>query len=411
MNQTIITPETAVLYLLATGDNLPYKFSVLKESYFPSDVYKRIFLKLKSTWNSAGDIDPLSASNALGKDYDIIDYASEDRRPTEKNFNVYLKQLKEHSLTTHFLRKIDAIKNAGIAPREVYSQLKSLLREYEDSNTGFHNFLDLSVEAVETIRNFDPKKLVYSGFPTLDKTLCGFRPKCIYIYAARTNIGKTNFAVNLSLQIANQGMRVLVFSSEMFGVDVMQKRIFPIYSGLPAYDFSQEESFKPRLDEFAQNYASKIAELNIAICDKGRPSIEDLEYGIEKFNPQIVILDHLHRCELPKAENYRLMLREFMVRLTDVAKKNNLPIVVASQISREMDKSSSEPTLADLSESKAIEEEATAVLLLWVDAKKNLNSQHRIISAKIAKNRNGPPCRFDLKVDNQNLRMEEINGN
>lgn len=403
---TSYKPEKAVLYLIALGDDLAYKFSVTKEHYFQSDISRSVFRRLKAEYENTGKIDMIIAHRILDEGIDYLKFDGES--PLEAHFDIYLEKTKKDTMYIQFYRIVEATKKQDISLEEGLEKTRQIIKEYSTEKTNhYFTMTDLALDVVEKVKNLREEQIITSGFGTLDKALQGFKPGDIYILAARTAVGKTSLAVQLSLNIADQGKKVLFYSSEMTGINIMQRRIFPIVSGIDAYKFSNEKLFYQELDNFVKTHIETITRKDIIVCDESRPNLEHIRLGIEQHKPNLVILDHLHRCSFPHSDSYRLAIREFMVGLTEIAKEHKISILLASQISREAEKDKGAPTLADLSESKAIEEEATAVLLLWIDPKRQ-SENNRIISANLAKNRNGYLTRFEIYFDRKNLRLSEV---
>ena len=84
-------------------------------------------------------------------------------------------------------------------------------------------------------------------------------------------------------------------------------------------------------------------------------------------------------------ENQNVRVGEACKRLKSIVNDLEIPVIVASQLSRTLEhrpESSRKPNLADLRDSGNIEQDADVVFLLWRDPKDD-----KILEIKMAKNR------------------------
>jgi replicative DNA helicase len=156
----------------------------------------------------------------------------------------------------------------------------------------------------------------------------------------------------------------------------------------------------------------KMSKMPVSMLDHPNPSLADVNSFIIAQGCKVVFLDYLERFEMPKAESYRLKIKEFMAGLKTLARKRDVVMVLAAQLGRQTYNTQSvKPTLADLSESKAIEQESDKVLLGYADPIKQSGGIDTVISFINAKNRAGKKGHeFDLRLDGRTLTLRELEG-
>ena len=138
-------------------------------------------------------------------------------------------------------------------------------------------------------------------------------------------------------------------------------------SGVPAWKIrlrSLSEQDRTRAHDAIADHLYKFP---IEILDDPEPTLERIESTIARTKPDAVFVDYLERMSLPPAKDLRLSVKEFMRRLKGIARKRNVMVLLASQLNRTTYAKDNDtaPTLADLSESSAIEKESDRVFLMW----------------------------------------------
>jgi len=126
----------------------------------------------------------------------------------------------------------------------------------------------------------------------------------------------------------------------------------------------------------------------------------DISSTIREQKFDIVFLDYLQRLGT-KGENRNQELGFLARELKDLARTHNIPIVVASQLNRQVEyRADKQPKLADLRDSGEIEQEADIVLLLYRDDYyTNSELNESIMTVYVSKNRNGPTGEVKLWYD------------
>jgi len=130
---------------------------------------------------------------------------------------------------------------------------------------------------------------------------------------------------------------------------------------------------------------------------------------IEQSQIGLVVIDYLQLIQNlnGKNENRVQELSAITRSLKNLAREFNIPILVLSQLSRNVEnRIDQKPILSDLRESGSIEQDSDLVLLLY--GKQNFSSSKSIIELIIAKQRNGPVGNIELNFDKNRIRFVEL---
>lgn len=303
---------------------------------------------------------------------------------------------------------------------------RDILRISEDRVSGANlSIKELVNRAITKIEEFHKNQGmlmgVGTGFVDLDKMTTGLHEGEMIVVAARPSVGKTSLAMNIVEHVAlDLKAPVGVFSLEMTA-DQLILRMLCSRSRVNLRDirdgFLAERDF-PKLT----GAAGKMAASPLFIDDTGGLSILQLrakarrmwqQYGIKLF--VIDYLQLLHSTSR-RSENRQQEITEISSGIKALAKELNVPIIVLSQLNRELEKRGpgERPRLSDLRESGSIEQDADVVGLLYRDTKNkdgeddpgDVEQEAIPVKLFIAKQRNGPIGDVDLTFLKSYTRFE-----
>jgi replicative DNA helicase len=240
-----------------------------------------------------------------------------------------------------------------------------------------------------------------SGFYNLDLLTQGFQKSDLIIIAGRPSTGKTALSLNITLNIIkNLKLPVLFFSLEMSKKQIMY-RLLSIEANIDQTRLKNGKLYKN--DWLKLNKIIKIvSRLPVFIDDTANLSIQDIRSKIktvilEQTNMGLVIIDYLQLMQNSELqnENRAQELSQITRSLKNIAREFNIPIIVLSQLSRNVEnRINQKPILSDLRESGSIEQDADLVLMLSKINNSNFNQSNdqvfQLIELIIAKQRNGP---------------------
>ncbi len=234
-----------------------------------------------------------------------------------------------------------------------------------------------------------------TGLTEVDRILCGLQRSDLVIVAGRTSMGKTSFALGMAIAAAKSGHRVGVVTLEM-SKEQLARRMLSYESGVSTYWINRGELSPNQVSRI--NWAGvnlggfpiAYLDMNPLTLDRFRAAVrrEKIQNGID-----LIILDYLQLIHNPNRKDSRQAeIAEISRGLKLIAKELNVCIVALSQVSRKAEeRDDKRPTLADLRESGAIEQDADVVLMLYRDEWYDPDSPDKgIAEVLIRKHRNGP---------------------
>lgn len=253
-----------------------------------------------------------------------------------------------------------------------------------------------------------------TGFATFDRQMGGISPGEVVTWGAATNTGKSLILLNIASHCSERGESVLYVGTEMSAKETVARHL-SILTAIEPHKIRTANISKEEVQRLHDALSDRMSTMPMRILDLPEPSLGDVESALSAHKSNVVFLDYLERFKLPAGDNYRLRVNDFMRQVKSLARRYDVVIHLASQLSREVySKEESRPTLAHLSESSSIEKESDRVFLVWAPKAKNQDvggmPGPRVLEAIMAKNRHGRRgLALDLMLDEKSLRITEAN--
>lgn len=258
--------------------------------------------------------------------------------------------------------------------------------------------------------NLKNNSLIKTGFSSLDAIVRGFEPGQFIILAARPSMGKTALGLCLAQNMIKQGIGVGFFSIEMTN-EQMALRCLALESDLSMQDIYSYQMFQDvsHWNTLVQA-ASRLTDMPLFLDDICKTMTEirtqarrwKNEHGVK-----VIIVDYLGLIRPTRwRDNRNLEVAELSENLKSLAKELRLPIIVLSQLSRDVEKRmDNRPKLSDLRDSGAIEQDADMVMFLYRDYYYNQNSDPNEAEVLVSKNRNGRTGRALLRFEPETMKF------
>jgi replicative DNA helicase len=210
-----------------------------------------------------------------------------------------------------------------------------------------------------------------TGFKYLDKKIIGFHKKSISTIASRPGMGKTALLLQLKRNLTSAGYKVGIISLEMDSDSLFVRDL----SAMSKIDSMNMESGRLSQDDYEnlEIVADDIASNNYSVDDSPRQTVKTVMNTINKWKIQdgidIVFLDYLTLLKSAGNDKYGrfdLEIGKMTEELRVFSKETGTPIVILSQLNREVEKRNDKrPQLADLRESGSIEQDSRLVMFLY----------------------------------------------
>jgi len=252
---------------------------------------------------------------------------------------------------------------------------------------------------------------VCSGLQELDLLLGNFQPGDVYVVAARPGQGKTSFESSVMLHAAQQRKRVAFFSLEM-STEKITNRLIAQETGINVQLLNTGKLNDAQWPLFT-SAVERMESLPIYLDDT--PAITPLHIlakcrrlSMSSGPLDLVAVDYLQLMKPgTHAENRTQEIGLITRALKTLAKELHVPLLVAAQLNREVEKRSDKrPQLSDLRESGDIEADADVVIFLHQPDPQTTGDSIQT-DLIVAKHRNGPTGTVSVMFNKTITRFED----
>lgn len=235
----------------------------------------------------------------------------------------------------------------------------------------------------------------------INNHLSGLRAGGLYVVGARPGQGKSIVGLQMALRLAKEGP-VAFCSLEMSRNDLMARLVSQL-AQVSLHSLVNHEVTQSGWQNIAM-VRSQIQQMPLYVSTSDEVStitqVRAFARSVARRAPKGqrisgLVVDYLQLLTSgERVESRQIEVAGFSRSLKLLAQSLGIPVIALSQLNRgSTTRRSNRPTLADLRESGAIEQDADAVLLLHRDEK---NSPNRL-DVDIAKNRQGQQGRVSLQ--------------
>jgi replicative DNA helicase len=268
---------------------------------------------------------------------------------------------------------------------------------------------------------------ITTGFRDLDEATYGWHRGQVAIIGGRTSMGKSAFAISSALRTAISGKNVLMFSLEMSKRDVVKRIISDL---VWSKDFQipfhrmRRGLLSPRELEIVARAVLKFSgmqsKMQFTIDDQVGLTATEITARTRKYADELdksgktldlVLIDYIGKIAASnRYKGHRTQeLGEVSLALTELARKEHVPVVTLTQLNRENEnRENKRGTLANIRDSDSIGQDADAVMIAYrpayylerqIEDENSPEEEQRIadlarcknqFELQIAKNRHGP---------------------
>ena len=390
-----LTAQVSVLGSLLISPELTGEvLTKVRSEDFGDPSCRQVFAAIREQFLSGGAVDPVAVLDRLGGGAQWGRFLARlmDETPTAANIWEYVPILRRQAMVrsirqgaAELARETDPDKlAAGVA------RLNGLLVERRGVRRC--NMEEMIQSFWE--RHSKPRTYVSWGLSKLDEQLFADLGDMV-VLGGYPSAGKTALAVSFAYHQAGT-YRVGFYSLETSRYKLADRLISNL-AGLEMGDIKRSALTQEQWQQAAQA-APEIIKRQLTLIDAGGMTARDIRADAVAHRYQIVYVDYL---QIVEPENERANRTEQVSHISRVfqsmGRTNGILVVPLSQLVRRDEAKAAEPTMHDLRESGQIEQDADAILLLYLEDSSKPNTSRRVL--KLGKNKDGERGRMYLRFD------------
>lgn len=375
MERSILNEYGVIGSLLLDSSMMPDAEELTEDDFYFLHL-KEIFRAMRRQYSECGKFDALTIREEAGKTCkevtDSLLMQTLEITPTAQNLPAYVDAVKNESISRKLQElAVDTLQNAQ-DPETALKHAQEVVGELS-RRQGYGDALTVKNALEGLWRRMEEQtdgKLpcVKTGIAGYDNLLGGgFINGGLHIIGARPAVGKSALALQIALNAASKGTKVLYISLEMDSEDCSARLIANISGASAARlmfgDNLTESEYKRYVDG-----TSAVAPLPIVFNRRSGMSMRRVEALCFREKPGLLVIDHLGLLEPPEK---KMTLYEATTKnsrdLKLLALRLKIPVICLCQLNRAgaSDRAGTfRATMANLRESGAIEQDADTVTLL-----------------------------------------------
>ncbi len=389
--------------------------AMLTPEDFSRDAHGLVFRAMLTLQSKGEPIDYLTVVGALKSTGDLdragglaLIAGLDASVPASANLTAYANKVRDASLRRRLVQTCMQIVNEA---RDATAPIADTIGRAEEA---IHKAADAGSSRVTlvpiraaVVREFAALEKLYerqtdvtgleTGLRDLDLMTTGLQNGDLVILGGRPSMGKTACAMGIATHVAVSTSRpVLVFEQEMSEGSLVRR----IFSSEGRVDGTRLRTGKfidsdwPRLARAAE----MAAKTNLIVDDSAGVTLMEIRARARRIRQKhgpiaLVMVDYIGLLRAAEPSQPReQQVADFTRGLKALARELKCPVLALSQLNRELEKRADKrPTMSDLRESGAIEQDADVVIFAYRDEVYNAKSEDAgIAELIIAKQRNGP---------------------
>lgn len=398
--------ERAIIGLAMKSAEARADMHRLKADHFETVQHRALWGLIQSAEASGAIVSPVSILRALetlpvterqGVDADYLT-GCVTRAPSRASAAGYAKELMNAAGLSALQDTLTRCQQLALASTDAAEITELVRAELDAVVPDWQQGRMLGDGLADTLASYrEESRITPTPWSNLNHWIGGWRPGALYVIAARPGVGKTLMGVQAALALAKEGP-VALHTLEMPEREV-HNRIIAHAAQVNVGHLKGRENGRDSVTASDWDAINDVLDTldGLPVSIDARPNVlpSDIRAHARALSRQGelagIVVDYLQLMDPPRAKNVARheMVAKISRSLKEMAKEFDCPVIALSQLNRASEaRGSTGPSLGDIRESGAIEQDADVVILLNYPKIEGKPDRSRLL-AQVAKNRHG----------------------
>lgn len=362
-----------------------------REEDFTIPELRTVYKAAAKLFRAGKSVDAVTIRGLCGAEYNDLLMQCMEVTPTAFGWDTYISAMQEQTR----VRRLQAL--AGdLAEARTSDKARTLLAQaseiLSEKNRTHVVTMEQAVAQFYTEQG-EKRRFLSWGFDKLDGRLFSDYGDFV-IVAGRPSAGKTALALQMAAHMGlldKVGFYSLETSTAKLTNRLVANRCLIDFGHINRREMTPEEW------ERAVKWKKELTETRLELISAAGWRVDDILHTALNQQHKIVFIDYLQLIRAA-GRNRTEQVTNISLALHEMAQAHGILVVALSQLNRaSTDRADSTPTLIDLRESGQIEQDADAVLALYIDPDENAPIDNRKL--RVLKNKEGRLGDFSLAFD------------
>ena len=391
VNATLDAEYSVIGCLLVDPSICGELISLTREEDFTVPELRTVYRAAVRLFNAGRPVDAVTIRGVCGTEYNDLLMQCMEVTPTAFGWRAYITAMQEQTRVTRLHELAAQLADVRTSKQacELLSEASDILSEKKSSGI---------VTMEQALVGFfteqgEKRRFISWGIDRLDRVLYTDYGDFV-IVAGRPSSGKTALALQMAAYMAQQasvGFYSLETSPAKLTNRLVSNRCIVDFGRINRREMNQDEWMR------AAKGKTELAALQLEFVPASGWSVQDILSTALARRHKVVFIDYLQQLRGRGRDRFE-QVTNISLDLHAMAQTHGILVVALSQLSRaSASRNDAAPTLTDLRESGQIEQDADAVLALYINPDEDAPLDDRKL--RVLKNKEGTLGEFSLSFD------------
>lgn len=364
--------------------------------------YRTVFAAVRQLWRDGQAVDPVAVTHALGQGYAQTIVQLMEATPTAANVSGYITMCRDEA-------RLAALQELGLqlSTANTYDEAQTLAVQAAgltgDARSGAKHYSVEDLLQAFYQRHLGDERPEYLPWPfeALERQLY-IEQGDMVVLGGYPSAGKTMLALQMAVLWSRVGKKVGFFTLET-NENKLFDRLISCEMEIPLWRIKKNQLSENDMDRLAVA-STPLIQQQLEVVPAAGMTVDDIRAKTLARRYDIILVDYLQiiRSSARSSANRTEVVAQHSMGLHTLAQQHGVTVVALSQLTRQDKQTRRAPDMSDLRESGQIEQDADAILLLYLTDQQDKRGPRTL---DVVKNKEGETGTLQLAFDGAHQRF------